>query len=86
MTKSTLAAVALALCSFTGTASANDILQSRAISALGDAIASQGNAALIQIRQEIRQTALDAVKPFLPAPAKASQPQNKPAEAPTVRR
>ncbi len=83
MTKSTLAAAALALCAFTGTASAADTLQSRAMSALSVAIASQGNAALIQIREEIRQTALEAIKPFLPEPEKAPQPE-KLAETPAV--
>ncbi|MGH8441449.1 MAG: hypothetical protein ACRETF_00945 [Nevskiaceae bacterium] len=65
MNKSTLTAAALALCAFTGTATA-DSLPSRAVSALGSAIAAQGNAALIQIRKEVKASALQAIKPLLP--------------------
>ena len=76
MDKSTFAAAAaLALCTFTGTASANDTLQSRAMSALGTAIASQGNAALLQIRQELKESATEVMRPFLPASAKVPGPQ-----------
>jgi len=84
MTKFILAAAALALCTFTGTAAANDNLPTRAASALGAAIASQGNAALVQIRQELKESALEAIKPFLPEPKKAQDPE-QPAEAPAAR-
>ena len=86
MNKSTFAAAALALYAFAGTASAtNDTLQARAINAVGFAIATQGDAALAQIRQELTQSALEAFKPFLPQPAPEQNPQ-QPAETPTAQR
>ena len=66
MTKSAIAAAAiLVLCSFTGTASA-DSLQSRVMLTLGQAIAAQGNAALVQIRRDLKDSALKTIEPFLP--------------------
>lgn len=87
MTKSTLAAAALVLCSFTGTAAA-DTLQSRAAVSLGQAIAAQGNLALIQIRREIKQSALKTIEPFLPAPddSKESRGADQPARTPVAQR
>jgi hypothetical protein len=81
--KATLAVVALALCSITGSTSANDSLSSRAIGALGMAIASQGDAALNQIRRELEQSALAAMKPFLPKPEQAPE-HTQPAKTPAA--
>jgi hypothetical protein len=88
MNKSTLAAAALALCAFTGTASAaNDTLQARALNAFGVVIASQGDAALAQIRQDLTQSALEAFKPFLPKPEPAPEQNPHPsAETPAAQR
>jgi hypothetical protein len=80
-----LAAVAMVLCTLTGAATATDSLSSRAVSALGSVIASQGDAALVQIRREIAESAREVMKPFLPAPQKApeqAQPSDKPAAQP----
>ena len=66
MNKSFLAVAALTLCSVTGSAGAGNPLSTRAVSALGIAIASQGNAALIQIRRELQDSALKTIEPFLP--------------------
>jgi parvulin-like peptidyl-prolyl isomerase len=71
MNKISLAA--LALLGLTGTASASDALPSRAVAAFGVALASQGDAALTQIRRELTQSALEAMKPFPPAPQKAPE-------------
>lgn len=81
--KVTLAA-ALALSAFSGMASA-DSLPTRAAGALGTVIASQGNAALLQIKRELRESALQAVKPFLPDVAPAAEPA-PPAETPVAQR
>jgi hypothetical protein len=67
MTKSTLAAAALVLCSFSGAAIPAEGLPSRAAAALGQVIAAQGNLALAQIRREIQQSALKTIEPFLPS-------------------
>jgi len=72
MNKFNAVAAALALCAFTGTATA-DSLPSRAVNTLGAVIAAQGNAALIEIRKEIAASALAAVKPILPQPKEAEQ-------------
>jgi hypothetical protein len=69
-----LATAALVLCTLTGSATATDSLSSRAVSAIGAAIASQGDAALAQIRREIAESAREVMKPFLPAPQKAPEP------------
>jgi hypothetical protein len=84
--KATLTALALALCSLTGTASANDGLPTRAVNALGAAVAAQGNAALVQIRRELKESALEAMKPFLPDADKAPEQQPQPASTPTAQR
>ena len=71
----TFAAAALALCAFAGPASAAERpneLMTATMQAVGRAIASQGNAALIQIRKELKQSALESIKPYLPAPAPAA--------------
>jgi hypothetical protein len=76
---SNFAAVALVLSTLTGSATATDSLSARAVSALGTVIASQGDAALVQIRREITESAREAMKPFLPAPQKAPE-QAQPSE------
>ncbi len=65
MTKSTLAAAALVLSSFSGAAIPAEGLPTRAAVALGQAIAAQGNVALAQIRRELQQSALKTIEPFL---------------------
>jgi hypothetical protein len=72
---SAIAATALVLCAFTGSASAADPQTKRAVTALGMAIAAQGDAALVQIRRELRESALAAMKPFLTEVVKAPEPQ-----------
>jgi hypothetical protein len=67
MTKSTLAAATLVLCTFSGAAIPAEGLPSRAVVALGQAIAAQGNIALAQIRRELRQSGLKTIEPFLPS-------------------
>ncbi len=67
MTKSTLAAAALVLCSFPGAAIPAEGLPSRAAVALGQVISAQGNAALAQIRRELQHSALKTIEPFLPS-------------------
>ena len=81
--KATLAATVLFLGTFSGLASA-DSLASRAANALSVVIASQGDAALVQIRRELKESALEAMKPFLPE-APAPEPQT-PAETPVAQR
>lgn len=58
-----------------GPAAAQDSLPARAFSALGHAIAQQGNQALRDIRDEMRERLLRDLKPVLPQPAPASRPQ-----------
>jgi hypothetical protein len=74
----TLAAAALALCAVTGSTSAgerpNELVHAT-MRVVGHAIASQGNAALIQIRQELKQSALESIRQYLlPAPAAPAAP------------
>jgi hypothetical protein len=87
MTKSTLAAAALVLCTFAGTATA-DTLPSRTAATLGQVIAAQGNLALMQIRREIKASALKTIEPFLPAPDQVtrSRDAHPPAETPVASR
>jgi len=67
MNKTIFAAAALTLCSIPGSVGAGDYsLPGRAVSALGMVIASQGNAALVQIRRELQDSALKTIEPFLP--------------------
>lgn len=82
---STLAAAALVLCAFSGTASAADSGPGRAMTALSVVIANQGNAALVQIRRELAESALDAMKPFLPQAEKAPE-SPQPARTPVAQR
>ncbi|MGH8482191.1 MAG: hypothetical protein ACRES8_07010 [Nevskiaceae bacterium] len=85
MNRTSSLAAALVLSTLAGTASASDSLPSRAVSAVGIVIASQGNAALVQIRRELGESARDAMKPFLPAPQKAPE-QPQPATPPVAQR
>jgi parvulin-like peptidyl-prolyl isomerase len=82
--KVTLAAAALVLSTFSGLASA-DSLSTRAAGTLGAVIASQGNAALVQIKRELRESARQAMKPFLPDVAPAPEPA-PPAQTPVAQR
>jgi hypothetical protein len=74
--KASLAAAALILASFAGTASATDRqeLLASTMHAVGQAIASQGNAALIQIREELRRDLSKRLKPLLPSPQHVAKP------------
>jgi hypothetical protein len=73
MSKSVKAAALLALtfaaCS---PAHAEESMVARAASAVGMVIAAQGNAALVQIRHDVKDSLAEKLKPFLPqaAPAK----------------
>ncbi len=76
-------AAALALCTVAGSTSAGDSFPSRALGAravnvLGAVIARQGDAALIQIRRELAESAREAMKPFLPEPEQAAEPPQPP--------
>lgn len=88
MTKSTFAAAALVLCSFAGNAAAADALPSRAAATLGQVIATQGNAALLQIRRDLKESALKTIEPFLPQPddSTESSDADRPAETPVAQR
>ena len=82
-----IAATALVLSAPASTqAVAADSLPTRAVSALGVAIAVQGDAALLQIRREIRESAIEAVKPFMPDVQKVSDQQPPQAERPVAQR
>ena len=78
-----ITAFALALGTFAQDASANESLSTRAVNAIGIVIAAQGDAALVQIGRELKESALDAMKPFLPDPAQAPE-HPQPAETPVA--
>ena len=80
-----ITAVALALGAFSKDAPAAESLQARTVNAIGAAIAAQGDAALVQIGRELKESALEAMKPFLPDPAQATDPA-KTAETPVAQR
>lgn len=86
MNRTALTAAALILASFAGTASASDRqeLLAATMHAVGSAIASQGNAALMQIREELRRDLRESLKPLLPAPDRVARPA--PAVPATARR
>ena len=69
--KSTLAAAALTL-SLLAPAAQAETLHAEGLT-VGQAIASQGNAALLAIRADIEAAALRAVKPMLPAAPRATK-------------
>ena len=57
----------------TGPATAGEeSLPSRAASMLGDYIAQQGNAALIQIRKDLKKDLTRTIKPFMPPQTQAT--------------
>ena len=66
--KFSVAALALWCAGAAAPAAAEASLQDRAVSALGVAIASQGNAALIQIREDLKRDLLKTLAPLLPRP------------------
>ena len=70
--KTTLAAVALSLALLSPAAQAEGRQQVRDLT-VGQSIASQGNAALLAIRADIKAAALRAVKPMLPAAARTTK-------------
>ncbi len=70
LTRKTLstAAILTALMGFQSAAHAQDSLSQRVVTGVGHVIATQGNAALVQIRTELGQTIEQALKPLLPTP------------------
>jgi len=87
MNRTALTAAALILASFASTASANDRqeLLASTMHAVGRAIASQGNAALKQIREELRRDLAESLKPLLPAPDRVANSTPEPATATATR-
>jgi hypothetical protein len=63
------ALLALACATIAAPAAASDGLAARAANAVGAAIAAQGDAALAEIKREMKDTLLEKVRPLLPAPA-----------------
>ena len=84
--KRTIATVAAALVlgTLSGSTAAAESIPARAVSALGIVIATQGDAALLKIRDEIADSARQVVKPFLPAPVSTPDPL-QPASTPTAK-
>jgi len=80
--KTQIGAVLTALCLAGASlpAAAQDNLPARAINALGLAIKSQGDAALVQVRQELKDTLRDHIKPLLPKPEAAADRKSAPAD------
>jgi hypothetical protein len=78
-----IAAAVLALSALLAAApaAAEDGLAGHAVTALGIAIAAQGDAALVQIREEVKQIVLERIRPYLPE-RKDVVPDEKPAPAP----
>lgn len=68
------ALVALSFSAFAGTAAADEGIATRTAVAVGHIIAAQGNAALVEIRRELKDALLEQVKPLLPKPAPEAQP------------
>lgn len=68
------ALAATALLGISATAQADDSLTHRVATGVGQVIAAQGNAALIQIREELQQRLIETVSPLLPSPELAGQP------------
>lgn len=60
---------------------AEESLVSRVATGVGHAIAAQGNAALAQIREEVKDKLADSIKPFLPADFKSEPKQDEAAPA-----
>ena len=72
------ALVALSCTAFAGTAGAEESIATRTAVAVGHAIAAQGNAALVEIRRELKDVLLEQIKPLLPQPATEAQPATPP--------
>ena len=71
------AVTALSVC---GSVSAEDTLPTRVVEALGVAIAIQGDAALVEIRHELKDALMEQIKPYLPRDAAPPvHPDRKPA-------
>ena len=62
-----LAAIGLLMLGFAGTATAGDLGQ-RVSTGVGQIIAAQGNAALEQIREDLRERIEQTLQPLTPAP------------------
>ena len=69
--------LALALLGATGPAAAAESAGTRAATAVGHWVAAQGNAALRDIRDDLRKRLADALKPQLPAPTADSSNKTK---------
>jgi hypothetical protein len=82
--KTQIAAVltALSLAGASLPAAAQENLPARAINALGMAIAAQGDAALITIRQELKEALADHIKPYLPEPDARTDTKSAEADGP----
>jgi hypothetical protein len=76
------ALTALCLAGAVTPAAAQDNLPARALNAVSVAIASQGDAALEQIRTELKETLLEQIAPYLPKPDARTDAKSAPADAP----
>jgi hypothetical protein len=79
-TQMSAALIALTFCAVAAPASAEDNLPTRAASALSAVIASQGNAALVQIREELKDNLRERLAPYLPRPEVAADAKSGDAE------
>lgn len=75
--------LALGLGAVAAPAAAQESLPARAVALLGEAIAAQGNAALVQLRDELKRDLLKHIQPYLPehpqsAPKTPSAPASEP--------
>ncbi len=68
------ALAAAALLGFSVSAQAEESLTQRVATGVGQAIAAQGNAALIKIREELQQGLIETMSPLLPRPELAGGP------------
>jgi parvulin-like peptidyl-prolyl isomerase len=78
--KTQIVAALLALGCAGPAAAADQGLPGRAINALGIAIASQGDAALVQIREELKDTLREHIKPYLPRPEARADAKSDPTD------
>jgi len=67
-----VAAISVGLAGLAFPATADDSLTDRAASAVGHYIAAQGNAALVQIREELTRDLARQIRPYLPEPERVS--------------
>lgn len=79
-TKLSIAALALCLAGASAPASADDSLRDRTVAALSNAIADQGNAALVEIRDELKRDLLKTLAPLLPSPPQSRVEPTDPAQ------